>query len=434
MNTGSATGNRKIKPLLDPVRAVITVAGSKSLTNRALLLAALADGKTTLQNALFSDDPLYFVRALQTLGFEVFLDAENARMEINGLGGSIPAHAAQLNIGNAGTAARFLTALLTLGKGNFILDGDSRMRERPIGDLIKSLTQLGAQVTGTDHSLAGICPPLTINASGLQGGKTEISGTISSQFLSALLMVAPYANIPVEIVVTSELGSKPYVDMTLSIMTEFGIKCERDGYKRFLVRPAKYRSVLNYVIESDASSASYFFAASAICGGSVRVENINRKSKQGDIQFLDILEKMGCRVIEENNSIEVVGSAQLIGVEVDMRDISDTAQTLAAIAPFAKNPTHIYGIASARVKETDRVRATCTELRRIGVSVEEHADGWTIYPAEKIHGALIQTYNDHRMAMAFSLIGLRVAGIYIENPGCVSKTFPDFFSRLEHLR
>jgi 3-phosphoshikimate 1-carboxyvinyltransferase len=434
MNIDSATGTRKIKPLLDPVRAVITVAGSKSLTNRALLLAALADGKTTLQNALFSDDPLYFVRALQTLGFEVFLDAENARMEINGLGGSIPAHTAQLNIGNAGTAARFLTALLTLGKGNFILDGDSRMRERPIGDLIKSLTHLGAQVTGTDHSLAGICPPLTINASGIQGGKTEISGTISSQFLSALLMVAPYANLPVEIVVTSELGSKPYVDMTLSIMTEFGIKCERDGYKRFLVRPAKYRSVLNYVIESDASSASYFFAASAICGGSVRVENINRKSKQGDIQFLDILEKMGCRVIEENNSIEVIGSAQLIGVEVDMRDISDTAQTLAAIAPFAKSPTHIYGIASARVKETDRVMATCTELRRIGVSVEEHADGWTIYPAEKIHGALIQTYNDHRMAMAFSLIGLRVAGIYIENPGCVSKTFPDFFDQLEHLR
>ena len=434
MNTDSATGIRKIKPLLDPVRAVITVAGSKSLTNRALLLAALADGKTTLQNALFSDDPLYFVRALQTLGFEVFLDAENARMEINGLGGSIPAHTAQLNIGNAGTAARFLTALLTLGKGNFILDGDSRMRERPIGDLIKSLTQLGAQVTGTDHSLAGICPPLTINASGLQGGNTEISGTISSQFLSALLMVAPYANLPVEIVVTSELGSKPYVDMTLSIMTEFGIKCERDGYKRFLVRPAKYRSVLNYVIESDASSASYFFAASAICGGSVRVENINRKSKQGDIQFLDILEKMGCRVIEENNSIEVIGSAQLIGVEVEMRDISDTAQTLAAIAPFAKSPTHVYGIASARVKETDRVMATCTELRRIGVSVEEHPDGWTIYPAEKIHGALIQTYNDHRMAMAFSLIGLRVAGIIIENPGCVSKTFPDFFDRLEHLR
>jgi 3-phosphoshikimate 1-carboxyvinyltransferase len=434
MKQDSSKQSLDIEPIQNPIQAVVGVPGSKSLTNRALLLAALANGKTVLNNALFSDDPIYFAQSLQTLGFDIVLDAENTSMEIIGLNGSIPSQEAKLYIGNAGTAARFLTAFLTLGDGSYILDGDSRMRERPIGDLIKALAQLGAQVTGTDHLQSSICPPLTINALGLLGGKTEIAGTISSQFLSALLMITPYASTMVEIEVTTALSSKPYVDLTISIMAEFGMKVEREGYKRFLVHPAKYRPISNYIIESDASSASYFFAAPAICGGSVRVENISRESKQGDIKFLDILEKMGCEVKEKNNSIEVVGPKQLVGVDVDMKDISDTAQTLAAIAPFANSPTHIYGISSARVKETDRVAATCTELRRIGVLVDEHEDGWTIYPAEKIRGDLIRTYNDHRMAMAFSLIGLRVPRISIENPDCVSKTFPEFFDRLEHLR
>jgi 3-phosphoshikimate 1-carboxyvinyltransferase len=272
-----------------------------------------------------------------------------------------------------------------------------------------------------------------ITASGLRGGKTKIAGDISSQFLSALLMVAPYAKSPIEIELTTELNSKPYVDMTIAIMRDFGVEVERNGYNRFTIQPITSNSNLStYAIESDASAASYFFAAPAICGGTVKVENISRKSVQGDIAFLDVL-KWDVTVEEADNSITVTVHRPS-RVDVDMRDIPDTAQTLAAIAPFADSPTRIRGIASARVKETDRVHATCTELARLGVRVEEHEDGMTIYPVEKMRAAIIQTYNDHRMAMAFSLIGLRFDGVTIENPACVSKTFPNYFDVLETLR
>ena len=331
--------------------------GSKSLTNRALLIASLAKGKTRLTNALFSDDSRYFAKALQTLGFDVQLDEVNREMTVTGLGGKIPSAKAELFIGNAGTAARFLSAFLTLGNGEYILDGEARMRERPIGDLVDALTQLGAVLDATNN-----CPPVKIIASGLPGGKTKIAGNISSQFLSALLMVAPYAKSPVEIEVATELNSKPYVDMTIAVMKDFGVDVERRGYSKFIVQPGCYGSLSSYAIESDASAASYFFAAPAICGGTVRVENISRKSKQGDIAFLDVLQQMGCSVDETDRSMSVTGSSHLTGVDVDMRDIPDTAQTLAAIAPFASSPTRIRGIASARVKETDRVHATCTEL------------------------------------------------------------------------
>jgi 3-phosphoshikimate 1-carboxyvinyltransferase len=268
----------------------------------------------------------------------------------------------------------------------------------------------------------------------LLGGKTKVAGNISSQFLSALLMVAPYAQSLVEIEVTTELNSKPYVDMTLSIMQDFDVKVERDGYNSFRISPSFYSPLSNYSIESDASAASYFFAAPAICGGTVKVENISQKSVQGDIAFLDVLEKMGCVVTESDNSITVHRPSAIVGIDIDMRDIPDTAQTLAAIAPFATSPTRIRGIASARVKETDRVAATCTELKRLGVRVDEFEDGMTIYPCEDFYPATVQTYNDHRMAMAFSLIGLRIPGITIENPGCVSKTFPNFFEVLSQLQ
>jgi 3-phosphoshikimate 1-carboxyvinyltransferase len=279
-----------------------------------------------------------------------------------------------------------------------------------------------------------ICPPVKISASGLPGGKTKIAGNISSQFLSALLMVAPYAQSPVEIELTTELSSKPYVDMTIAIMKDFGVEIERQGYERFVIEPSFFFPLSSYSIESDASAASYFFAAPAICGGMVRVENISRNSKQGDIAFLDVLEKMGCEIKEGDNFIEVTGTSLLQGVDVDMRDMPDTAQTLAVIAPFASSPTRVHGIASARLKETDRVHATCNELIRLGVHVQEHDDGMTIYPCKTFQPANIQTYNDHRMAMAFSLIGLRVEGITIENPSCVSKTFPNFFEVLDRLR
>jgi 3-phosphoshikimate 1-carboxyvinyltransferase len=418
-----------IKPLTQPLAASVRVPGSKSLTNRALLIAALANGTTRLTNALFSDDSRYFASALKTLGFDVQLDEVKSEMTVTGLGGRIPSSKAELFIGNAGTAARFLSAFLTLGNGEYILDGEPRMRERPIGDLIDALQQLGVELEGINN-----CPPVQISAKGLLGGKTKIAGNVSSQFLSALLMVAPYAKSSIEIEVTTELNSKPYVEMTLAIMQEFGVQVEREDHKRFIIKPASFLSLSSYSIESDASAASYFFAAPAICGGMVRVEKISRNAKQGDIAFLDILKQMGCAINEGENFIEVTGTKSLNGVDVDMRDIPDTAQTLAAIAPFASSPTRIRGIASARVKETDRVHATCTELARLGVRVEEHEDGMTIGPCDEIRPATIQTYNDHRVAMAFSLIGLRVDGVTIENPACVSKTFPKFFEVLDSLR
>jgi 3-phosphoshikimate 1-carboxyvinyltransferase len=419
----------QIIPINHPLRATVHVPGSKSLTNRALLIASLAKGTTRLTNALFCDDSRYFAGALLTLGFDVQLDEANRAMTVTGLGGNIPASHAELFVGNAGTAARFLSAFLTLGHGRYILDGEPRMRERPIGDLIDALHQLGAEVEATNNF-----PPVKLLAKGLPGGKTKIAGNISSQFLSALLMVAPYANSSIEIEVTTELSSKPYVGMTIAMMQDFGVQVEHQGYERFIIHPASYLPITNYPIESDASAASYFFAAPAICGGTVRVENISRRSKQGDVAFLDILQQMGCRIKEGNNFVEVTGSQSLMGIDVDMRDIPDTAQTLAVIAPFASSPTTIRGIASARLKETDRVHATCTELARLGVHVEEHEDGMTIYPCDDIRPATIQTYNDHRMAMAFSLIGLRAPGITIENPSCVSKTFPNFFDVLDCLR
>ena len=361
-------------------------------------------------------------------------------MTVTGLGGKIPATKAELFVGNAGTAARFLSAFLTLGNGEYVLDGEPRMRERPIGDLIDALNQLGAVLSplsqrerAEGEGEVDICPPIKITASGLPGGKTKIAGNISSQFLSALLMVAPYAKSPIEIELTTELNSKPYVDMTISIMENFGVEIERNRYAHFTIYPAHYSPLSTCTIESDASAASYFFAAPAICGGAVKVENISRKSVQGDIAFLDVLQQMGCTVTEADDSIMVHRQSSIVGVDVDMRDIPDTAQTLAAVAPFANSPTRIRGIASARVKETDRVSATCNELNRLGVQVEEHEDGMTINPCYTFKPANIQTYNDHRMAMSFSLIGLRFDGVTIENPSCVSKTFPNFFEVLSTL-
>lgn len=429
----------RIVPITHPINATVRVPGSKSLTNRALLIAALANGQTRLTNALFSDDSLYFAKALQNLGFDVLLDEAAHEMTVNGQGGRIPAAQAELFIGNAGTAARFLTAFLTLAHGEYILDGDSRMRERPIGDLIESLAQLGANIRTIHPSSfnlhpSKICPPIQITATGLPGGKAAIAGDISSQFLSALLMVAPYAQSPVEIELTTDLNSKPYVDMTIAIMKDFGVKVERQGYELFTIHPNSYSPIANYPIESDASAASYFFAAPAICGGTVRVENISRRSLQGDIRFLDVLAQMGCEISEGENFIEVTAAENLLGVDVDMRDLPDTAQTLAVIAPFASSPTRIRGIASARLKETDRIHATCTELTKLGVQVVEHDDGLTIHPCQTFQRSNVQTYNDHRMAMAFSLIGLRFDGVTIENPSCVAKTFSNFFDVLETLR
>jgi 3-phosphoshikimate 1-carboxyvinyltransferase len=323
--------------------------------------------------------------------------------------------------------------MLTLGHGQYQVDGVKRMRQRPIGDLVVALRQLGADLEGTLADQESLCPPVRIHASGLPGGKTAIRGDISSQFLSGLLMVAPYAHKQVEITVKGPLHSKPYIDLTLDVMADFGIEVQREGYVNFHVKPDKYRSPGDYPIESDASAASYFFAVPAVCGGWVAVANLSRSARQGDIAFVDILDQMGCRVNELPDAIRITGPDRLKGVDVDMSNISDTSITLAAIAPFAETPTNIRGIASSRLKETDRIAATVTELRRLGVQVDEFPDGMTIYPCKDIQPAQIQTYDDHRLAMAFALVGLQIPGIKIQNPECVAKTFPDYFDVLQKL-
>lgn len=421
--------SRLITPISHALDATVGVPGSKSITNRALLLASLADGATHLTDALFSDDSRYLAAALRSLGFEVRLDAERCAMAVSGRGGAIPADKAALFVGNAGTAARFLSAFLTLGHGEYLLDGDARMRERPIGELVSALRQLGARLEAPSG-----CPPVHVVGRGLPGGRALLPGDVSSQFLSALLMVAPFASRPVEIELSTELASRPYVDLTLSMMGAFGVQAERRGYERFTVRAGRYAACDNYAIEPDATAASYFFAAAAICGGTVRVPGLSRASAQGDVGFTDLLAEMGCTVKDGPDHIEVSGTGSLRGVDADLADRPDTAQTLAAIAPFAASATRIRGIRSARRKESDRVHATCTELRRLGVRVEEREDGMLIQPCAELQPAGIRTYGDHRMAMAFALIGLRVPGIRIEDPACVSKTFPAYFDALESLR
>jgi 3-phosphoshikimate 1-carboxyvinyltransferase len=315
---------------------------------------------------------------------------------------------------------------------------------------LDSLRQLGAVITQPDHPQgwegrehpeepeSGLAQlPISVLASGLAGGQARVAGIASSQFLSALLMVAPYARQAVELHLEDDLTSKPFVDMTLGMMADFGVQVERQGYTRFLILPQKYHSPGIYTIESDATAASYFFITPALCGGTLRVEGITRRSMQGDVAFLDILEQMGCSVSQGSDWVMVSCSpedAPLRGLTVDMVDIPDTAQTLAALAPFASTPTTIRGIASARRKESDRVAALCTELARLGVGVEEHPDGLTIHPCDELFPAQIHTYQDHRMAMAFSMIGLKIPGITILEPNCVSKTFPGFYEVLAQLR
>ncbi|HXG23462.1 MAG TPA: 3-phosphoshikimate 1-carboxyvinyltransferase [Chthonomonadales bacterium] len=420
-----------IQPLTRPVNAILTLPGSKSITNRALLLAALAEGTSRIENALFSDDTRYMAESLQRLGIDVRANEADAYFEVDGTGGHIPAQEADLFIGNAGTAARFLTAFLTLGQGRFRLDGVPRMRARPIGDLLDALVQLGANVHAEfDNG----CPPLRIEASRLPGGTARLRADVSSQYLSALLMIAPLTPNGIEITLDGELASRPYVDMTLRMMHDRGVRTERIGYRSFRVPGGQQYHPQLYRVEPDASAASYFFAAAAITGGRVRVEGLGLASIQGDTAFVDILEKMGCTVRKSPDFIEVQGPETLRGVDVDMNAISDTVMTLAAIAPFASDPTVIRNVAHIRHKETDRLAALAKELTRLGVEVEESPDGLAIQPMKHLRPAVIETYDDHRMAMSFAITGLRAPGIAIQNPGCVAKTLPDFFQRLEALR
>src|SRR5262245_44507625 len=418
-----------MQPLPRPPDRAVRVPGSKSITNRALLAAALAEGESTLEGALFSDDTKYMAAAWRQLGIEVDADAVAARFTVGGRGGVIPADSADLYVRNAGTAMRFLVAALCAGHGRFRVDGSARMRARPIQDLLDALAQLGARV----HCAAAAgCPPVVIDAAGLVGGSTRVVAAKSSQFLSALLLVAPYARQTVEVEVSGTLVAPPYIDMTIGVMRAFGVPVQSPSAQCYCVEPQPYMA-RRFRVEPDASSAHYLLAAAALTGGRVRVLGLGTRSLQGDVHFVDVLEHMGAAVVRGEDFLEVRGGAQLEGVEVDMNAISDTAPTLAALAPFASRQVTIRNIAHVRLQESDRLHAVATELRRIGVAVRELDDGLIIEPS-RVRPGVVETYDDHRIAMSFALIGLRVPGIGIRDPDCVSKTFPDFFARLEELR
>jgi len=428
-----------------PLDATIRPPGSKSITNRALVCAALADGTSTLRGALDSEDTQVMAQGLRQLGIDVASEPApstasngpsgsecpsrgNLTLTVAGCGGVLPAGGADLYVANSGTTVRFLTAMVTLGHGTYRLDGTPRMRERPVGDLLDTLGQLGADATS---QTGNDCPPVVVRAAGLGGGKATIRGDISSQFLSGLLMVSPCAGSEVDLRAVGPLVSQPYVRMTLEVMRAFGVDVATEDLGRFTVptRP-RYRAC-TFDIEPDASAASYFWGAAAIAGGKVTVEGLTRDAIQGDVGFCQCLQRMGCRVQYGGRGITVHGGT-LTGIDVNMNAMSDTVQTLAAVALFARGPTTMTGVAHIRHKETDRIGDLARELRKLGAEVEELPDGLRIVPAPP-RGATIETYNDHRMAMSMALVGLRVPGVVIENPECTGKTYPRFFEDLQSL-
>jgi 3-phosphoshikimate 1-carboxyvinyltransferase len=409
----------------------INIPGSKSISNRALLLATLAKGTTTLTNLLDSDDIRYMLASLKQLGVNYRLSNNNTVCELEGMGSPLNSEQAQsLFLGNAGTAMRPLCAALTLGHGEFTLTGEPRMEERPIGDLVDALRQLGADVTYLKND--GF-PPLTIKAKGLNGGDVEIAGNLSSQFLTALLMVAPLTKDSVNITIKGELVSKPYIDITISLMAKFGVKVINHDYARFEIPSGQqYVSPGKVLVEGDASSASYFLAAGAIQGGEVKVTGVGRLSIQGDVKFADVLAEMGAD-IEWGDDYIIVRQSTLTGIDMDMNHIPDAAMTIATAALFAKGVTSIRNIYNWRIKETDRLAAMATELRKVGATVDEGHDYITITPPAVLNTAAIDTYNDHRMAMCFSILAFADCGITINDPDCTSKTFPDYFAQFAQL-
>jgi 3-phosphoshikimate 1-carboxyvinyltransferase len=471
----------EIVPLAQPPHATVRVPGSKSITNRALVLAALTSKgfASALRGALRSEDTEVMIEALRALGFRVLAEWGESTVYVSSDEDEplIPARGADLFVANSGTTMRFLTALVSLGHGRFRLDGVPRMRERPIGDLLSALRQLGVRASSQNENG---CPPVIVESDGLDGGKVRIKGDVSSQFLSALMLAAPFARRDVTVAIEGPLVSWPYVFMTAQMLRQWQLRISQpddllaqialqkndrrewgerinqlaDGL-HFHIPGEQYQSLPSlrekaeawsiskgldprhvwlreYQVEPDASAASYFFAAAAITRGRVTVAGIPKHSLQGDIRFVDVLADMGCRVEGSPAGITIHGGP-LLGIDVDMNDISDTVMTLGAVACFAEGPTTIRNVAHIRHKETDRLAALATELRKVGAEVEEFADGLRITP-RPLHGAEIDTYNDHRMAMSMALVGLCVPGVVIKDPGCVAKTYPGFFADLEKLR
>ncbi|EPF1940547.1 3-phosphoshikimate 1-carboxyvinyltransferase [Enterobacter hormaechei] len=418
---------------LQPIARVdgtINLPGSKSVSNRALLLAALANGTTVLSNLLDSDDVRHMLNALKALGVQYALSDDRTRCEVTGNGGALhSAEALELFLGNAGTAMRPLAAALCLGSNDIVLTGEPRMKERPIGHLVDALRQGGAQI---DYLEQENYPPLRLRG-GFTGGNVEVDGSVSSQFLTALLMTAPLAPNDTVISIKGDLVSKPYIDITLHLMKTFGVEVENQSYQRFVVRGAQqYQSPGNYLVEGDASSASYFLAAGAIKGGTVKVTGIGRNSVQGDIRFADVLEKMGAVVTWGDDFISCT-HGELNAIDMDMNHIPDAAMTIATAALFAKGTTTLRNIYNWRVKETNRLFAMATELRKVGAVVEEGEDYIRVTPPAKLQFAEIGTYNDHRMAMCFSLVALSDTPVTILDPKCTAKTFPDYFEQLARI-
>lgn len=418
---------------LEPIARVegtVNLPGSKSVSNRALLLAALAKGTTRLTNLLDSDDIRHMLAALKLLGVKYELSANKTECVVHGLGRPFSvSEPLQLFLGNAGTAMRPLCAALCLGNGEFTLTGEPRMEERPIGHLVDALREAGAKI----HYLKNEgYPPLTIDGKGLWGGEVHIDGSVSSQFLTAFLMAAPLAAGDIRIKIKGELVSKPYIDITLHIMQQFGVLVEHDNYQTFYIRGnQQYVSPGDFLVEGDASSASYFLAAGVI-KGKVRVTGIGKYSIQGDIRFADVLEKMGGKITWGEDYIEAE-QAPLHGVDLDLNHIPDAAMTIATTALFATGKTVIRNIYNWRVKETDRLSAMATELRKLGAEVIEGEDYIEVTPVAHLQHAAIDTYNDHRIAMCFSLVALSDTPVTINDPGCTSKTFPDYFEKLASI-
>ena len=412
------------------VNGTVNLPGSKSVSNRALLLAALAKGTTRLTNLLDSDDVKHMLNALTALGVSYTLSSDRTLCEVMGNAG--PLHASQplsLFLGNAGTAMRPLAAALCLGQHDIELTGEPRMKERPIGHLVDALRQGGATIEYLENENY---PPLRLRG-GFAGGEVSVDGSVSSQFLTALLMTAPLAQQDTCITIKGDLVSKPYIDITLNLMQCFGVEVENQNYQRFLIKgQQQYQSPGDYLVEGDASSASYFLAAAAIKGGTVRVTGIGRQSVQGDIHFADVLEKMGA-TIEWGDDYIACTAGKLQAIDMDMNHIPDAAMTIATTALFAEGTTRLRNIYNWRVKETDRLSAMATELRKVGAEVEEGHDYILITPPATLIHADIGTYNDHRMAMCFSLVALSDTPVTILDPGCTAKTFPDYFVQLAKI-
>ena len=423
-----------------PIVGSIRPPGSKSITNRALVCAGLAKGESLLTGVLDSQDTRVMAAGLASLGIGVATDWQRGEIRVTGAGGRVPASDALIDCAASGTTIRFLSAVCAIGHGTYRLDGTPRMRKRPIGDLLEALQALGVEATAESP---GGCPPVVIRSQGMPGGTASVRGSTSSQFASGLAMVAPCTSRGMQITFAGTLVSLPYLDMTRRVMEAFGADCIPDGDRGWKIAPTGYRGH-TYAIEPDASAASYFLAAAAITGGSVRVEGLSHRSMQGDVGFADALGRMGCTVAWSDGpdeAITVTGRA-VRGIDIDMNAISDTVPTLAVVALFADGPTTIRNVAHIRDKETDRIGDLACELRRLGAVVTEHADGLTITPGRRhpeagsgagvagLHGATVQTYDDHRMAMSLALAGLQVPGVLVADPACVGKTFPDYWDRL----